>query len=253
MINITLFGKKLKTFLSGPDGVYANEDDRRLYIRFAPQMNGNWFPWSPYCTWSCEQNGQNIKQSVQSYVDMFRHVIDVFDLIGIHNSTRLQIIWAVNNVNFQESIDHFYPGDQYVDWIGIDGFNFGNTVPNNEWSDPVKVFSEILTSVSNISSSGKPLAVTEFGCVTKHKGVDAKSDWLNDALKLFQDHSVSMVISYNGDDKGVFGEANGDDNYDKFKCYKSWKESMSEDWMIGTNITNKRLISDHVFIYGKEK
>jgi len=250
---ITYFGKRLKTFLAGPDGIYGNDDDRRVYIRFAPQMNGNWYPWAPYCAWSCEQNGQKIKQSSISYVNMFRHVVDVFEnQLGIRNATRLQFIWSVNNVDFQEgSLHTFYPGDHYVDWIGVDGFNFGNTVPGNEWTEPEKVY-KVLQSVKNISLNGKPLAITEFGCVSKPKGADAKSDWIKNALKLFQESGVSMVISSNGDDKGVFGEQNGDDSYEKFKGFKSWKESMSEKWMIGTNTTIKRLVHDHVFMGGKE-
>jgi len=251
---LAYFGKRIKTFLAGPDGVYGNDDDRRVYIRFAPQPNGNWFPWSPYCAWSCEVNGQKIKQSSASYVNMFRHVVDYLDLhMGIRNSTRMQFIWSVNNVDFQEgSLHNFYPGDHYVDWIGVDGVNYGNTVPGNEWSDPEKVYLKVLQNVKNISLSGKPFAVTEFGCVTKPKGVDAKSDWLKTALQLFKEFNVKMIISANGDDKGVFGELNGDDGYEKFKGFKSWKESMSEDWMIGTNSSNKRLVNDHVFMTGIE-
>ena len=31
---------QIKSFLSGPDGVYGTSDDRRIYIRLAHEMNG---------------------------------------------------------------------------------------------------------------------------------------------------------------------------------------------------------------------
>ncbi|HEY9666287.1 MAG TPA: hypothetical protein V6C91_05750, partial [Coleofasciculaceae cyanobacterium] len=42
---ISKWADRLKTFLSGPDGVYQTSDDRRVYIRLAHEMNGNWYPW----------------------------------------------------------------------------------------------------------------------------------------------------------------------------------------------------------------
>lgn len=38
---INEFGDRLKTWLAGNNGVYGNSDDRRLYLRFAHEMNGN--------------------------------------------------------------------------------------------------------------------------------------------------------------------------------------------------------------------
>jgi len=255
---INNFAKKLKVFLSGPDGFFGNGDDRRAYVRFAHQMNGNWFPWSPSCSWSCEQTGQSIRQTSDSFVNMWQHVVNVLENVGIHNATRLQMVWSVNNINFQDPLTKFYPGDTYVDWIGVDGYNFGDTLPSHGWEPAATVFKDVFYNGRKVSSQ-KPLAVTEFGTVTSPKETTDKVKWIDDSFKIFNDQKVGMILCYNVDagktDFAVFDGANGDETYsDTYNGYSSYRKAIQGDWnMIGTNSTNARLISDDVFMRGIEK
>jgi len=251
------FGIKLKKFLAGPDGIYGNKDDRRAYIRFAHQMNGNWFPWAPNCAWSCEQTGQHISQSSHSYVNMWKHVVDLFDDMGFYNASRLQFIWTVNNINFQKPIEEFYPGDYYVGWIGVDGYNFGDTVPNHDWEPATTVFKNVFGLLRNISKE-KPVAITEFGSVTSPKGIDDKVQWITDSFEIFKKNDVKMILSFNVDggktDLSVFGGPKGDEIFQfSWNAYSSYRRALQDDWIIGTNSMNPRLISDDVFMFGEEK
>jgi Glycosyl hydrolase family 26 len=86
-----------------------------VVIRFAHEMNGNWYPWSPGV------NGN----TAADYVAAFRHVHDVFAAQGVTNVT-----WAwVPNIPYTGSVDlpQVYPGDAYVDQVGLDGYNWGTT------------------------------------------------------------------------------------------------------------------------------
>jgi len=252
-----IFAKRLKLFLAGPDGIFGTNDDRRVYVRFAHQMNGNWFPWSPSCSWSCEQNGQKIKQSATSYINMWKHVVDVFEDTGIHNDSRLQMVWTVNNINFQNPINEFYPGDYFVDWIGVDGYNFGNTIQDHNWESASTVFKDILTKVNLISN--RPIAITEFGTVSSPNGLDAKVSWITDSFNIFKSNNISMVLCYNvdGDNKdfAIFGGLKGDEVFSYSSQYynaiSSYRNAMGDHWMIGTNTSNIRLITDKQFITGE--
>jgi len=93
-------------------------------IRLDHEMNGTWYPWS-------ELNGSNRPingNGVGDYVKMWRHVHDVFQQEGA-NSLVIWI-WAPNIINnmqpashaTQEFLNGYYPGDDYVDWVGLSGY-----------------------------------------------------------------------------------------------------------------------------------
>jgi mannan endo-1,4-beta-mannosidase len=75
----------------------------RVFLRLAPEMNGNWYKYSGDPT---------------AYVAMWRHVHEVFAKAGVTNVTW---VWCpnVNPTNW----DSYYPGSAYVDVIGVDGFS----------------------------------------------------------------------------------------------------------------------------------
>jgi mannan endo-1,4-beta-mannosidase len=81
-----------------------------IAIRFAHEMNGNWYPWGVYT------NGN----SVGEYVRAWRHVHDIFTQIGANN-----VIWVWSpNIVYGDTTDlaELYPGNNYVDWIGLSGY-----------------------------------------------------------------------------------------------------------------------------------
>jgi len=102
-VYINTWADKLKTFLSGTDGVYNTADDRRAYLRFAHEMNGDWYSWSA-------AKGGN---SPTDYVNMWRHTKDIFDAKGM-DASRLQWVWSVNNTDEGGfTAEQYYPGDNY--------------------------------------------------------------------------------------------------------------------------------------------
>jgi autotransporter-associated beta strand protein len=136
-----------------------------FFLRFAHEMNGTWYPWSP---------GVNGNTSAQ-FVQMWRHVHDIFTGIGATNVTW---VWCVNVIpGLPTPINQLYPGDNYVDWISLDGYNR----LANPWQDFSAVAATTITQLTNIAP-GKPIMVGETGCNQTNNPTETKAQWFLNAL-----------------------------------------------------------------------
>ena len=83
-----------------------------LMLRFAHEMNGDWYPWSEGV------NGNGAGQ----YVAAYRRVVTLFRSVGATNVTW---VWSPN-VAYPGSVplSRLFPGDGYVDRTGLDGYNW---------------------------------------------------------------------------------------------------------------------------------
>jgi len=72
-------------------------------------MNGNWYPWGTTAT------------DPVDYVRAWRRIHDIFLEVGAAN---VIWVWSPNNINPvpQVPLKPFYPGDSYIDWIGVVGY-----------------------------------------------------------------------------------------------------------------------------------
>lgn len=136
-----------------------------VYLRFAHEPNGDWYPWSP-------AGGT----SPETYVAAWRHVHDLLDSKDAHN---VRWIWTVN-VPYPGSrpIDQHYPGDEYVDLVGVDGYNWGTTQQWSRWQSPEDLFGSTLDEVSELAP-GKPVVITE---VASAEEGGSKSRWIRDLV-----------------------------------------------------------------------
>lgn len=115
-------------------------------INLAPEMNGTWSPWGP---------GHNAN-TPEGYVAAYRHIVDIFRALG---ATNVGWIWAPNtDWNAQSVYGSYYPGDGYVDWLGMDGYNFGTTTSDG-WLTPAQIFGRSYTALTGLSA--KPIIIEE--------------------------------------------------------------------------------------------
>jgi hypothetical protein len=116
-----------------------------IAIRLAHEMNGDWYPW-----------GQGVNRNTYAgYVRMHRHVHDVFRKEGVRN---VIWIWSPNLVDPRPkvSIAKLYPGDKYVDWVGVVGYLRG--------SDPYYTYAQVYRkTLARLNTFGrtKPILITE--------------------------------------------------------------------------------------------
>jgi beta-mannanase len=132
-----------------------------LFLRFAHEMNGDWYPWSEGV------NGNTPGQ----YVAAWRHVHDIFAQVGATNVTW---VWTPNVImGSTPTLASLYPGDAYVDWIGADGYNWGTTQSWSSWQTFDDVFGATLATLQRISA--KPIIIGELAS-TEVGG--AKATWI---------------------------------------------------------------------------
>ncbi len=119
-----------------------------VLLRFAHEMNGNWYPWA---------EGVN-GNARGEYAATWRHIHDVFTSAGASN---VSWVWSPN-VSYTGStpLGELYPGDGYVDWVALDGYNWGTTVSWHSWQRPEQVFDASLAELAAVAP-GKPLMIAE--------------------------------------------------------------------------------------------
>ncbi|RFC70617.1 glycosyl hydrolase [Streptomyces sp. AcE210] len=125
-------------------------------ISFADEMNGDWEKWG------------TTETTPKEYVRAWRHIHDVFEDVGASNA-----IWAwspniINPVGHQ-NLKPYYPGGNYVDWVGLIGY-FTDWDPHTFEG----LFGPTESEVRRFSR--KPMLLLETGAMPgKHRAGDVRA------------------------------------------------------------------------------
>jgi hypothetical protein len=141
-----------------------------FFLRFNWEMNGNWFPWS---------EGVNGNKTGE-YVTAWRHVHDIFTSVGASNVTW---VWCPNVDPGKEfrDIASLYPGDGYVDWTSLDGYNWGKAPYRPAgWKTFDQLYSSTYHRIVDTIAPSKPMVIGEVGS-TEYGG--SKATWISEMLK----------------------------------------------------------------------
>jgi hypothetical protein len=152
-----------------------------VVMRFAHEMNGFWYPW-------CEQSNGN---GPGEYVAAWRHVHDAFAQAGAKNVTWL---WSPN-VTYPGAtpLASLYPGDSYVDWIGLSGY-YG-TAGREAYISFDEIFTATIAELNTFTR--KPVVITETGA-TNVAGQQAR--WITEMFQQLPQHpEVIGVIWFEAD------------------------------------------------------
>jgi beta-mannanase len=128
------------------------------------EMNGDWYPWSG------TENGNTAEEETRAY----QHIHDMFTLVP-----NVKFGWDVNSDSVPDSagntLEDYYPGSAYVDYVGVDGFNDAN---------PWMSFNDIFAStLSRLSVYRKPLFIFSFASAEGR----AKPTWIESAMQSIKD------------------------------------------------------------------
>ncbi|WP_174536922.1 glycoside hydrolase family 26 protein [Micromonospora chalcea] len=134
-------------------------------IRFAHEMNGDWYPW-------CERANGN---RPGDYVRAWRHVHDLFARAGATNVTW---VWSPNARwdKTTAGLTGLYPGDDYVDWVGVTGYYGTGAFTKTYWSFD-QIFGPTIAEIRKVTR--KPLVVTETGAADT---AGRKARWIRETF-----------------------------------------------------------------------
>lgn len=151
----------------------------QVIIRFGHEMNGNWYPWG---------------NRPAEYISAYRRIHGMFVSRGAAN---VRWMWSINAENVPPSpitaVRQYYPGDAFVDIIGLDGFNFGTSQPGSVWRSFTAVFSP---AYQYIAGYKKPIMISEIGCA--ETGGD-KAQWIRDMAGVLREKmpGIDEIVWFN--------------------------------------------------------
>ncbi len=163
-----------------------------FFLRYDWEMNGNWFPWSE------SVNGNNPGE----YVAAWRHVHDIFTSVGATNATWAWCPYSEIDRSFA-ALAPLYPGDEYVDWTCMDGFNWGSNPTNpHSWKGFKEIFASTYRKIVKRIAPSKPVVLAEMASTGKGR---AKATWIHNMFEELQTNfrRIRALIWFDQVDRGV--------------------------------------------------
>lgn len=159
----------------------SRPSDDVIYVRTGEEFNGNWMPWSAA--------GRE-----QDFVRAYRHFVDAFRSV----SDRFRFEWNANIRETRMNPADAYPGDDYVDVIGMDFYY------NTKWNptDPVMAWDQMVHDQYGLQwledfakAHNKPTAYPEWGI-----NFDGAGPYIERAAQWFSSHHVLYQSVWNSND-----------------------------------------------------
>lgn len=139
---------------------HAKALNHPMFLRLGHEMNDPYrYPWGP----------QNNKPA--EFVAAWKHVVDIFKKEKVEN-----VLWVWAPHTAYGFYDEYYPGDNYVDWVGTGVLNYGTAVTWSQWWSFDDILSKFYTQTQKYN---KPIMITEFGSLAV--GGD-RAEWYRKAL-----------------------------------------------------------------------
>jgi hypothetical protein len=181
-------GPTTKTIESGALDGYIKEYARQVkaYRRpvlirlFGGEFNGSW--WFGQSPWA------NPALTTADFVAAWRRVVDIFRQEGTLNASFAWVpnVFPPTPVSWVDSdIASYYPGDEYVDWVGADLYD-------------VSPVSDLGAVYNFATAHGKPFFLAEWGVRLTGSTLTPpeQRDWLEAVFDYIENHPAIKAISY---------------------------------------------------------
>jgi beta-mannanase len=161
------------------------EDD--VIRRTAQQMKA--FGHEFFMRYCWEMDGSRKQGTVKGpdrFNEAWRRMHRIFQEEG---ATNVIWTWTANAAGFKDKRrytnneppgPYFYPGDEYVDWIAADGYNWGVSKRNqgDRWRQVLEIFDEFMVFAR---AHPKPIMIGEYGAQEQDEDPEAKPEWMRHA------------------------------------------------------------------------
>lgn len=161
----------------------TDKSGKKIPVIFRPwhEHTGSWFFWgADLCT-------------PEDYKALWHHMRERMDQAGVDN-----VLWAYSpdRIRTAEQFYERYPGDDYVDIVGVDVYHFGGTDGLDRYREDAARSLDIVRGIA--SERGKIAAFTETGL----ESVTMPEWWTDVLLPILREHPVAYVVVWrNAHDK----------------------------------------------------
>jgi beta-mannanase len=164
---------RLRRIVAGDHDDYIRQWGRDLrdfghevLLRFAHEMNHDAYPW-----------GVGVQGNTgRDYVRAWRRVVR---LVRAEGATNVRFVWCpVAPYPGSPGLRGCFPGDRFVDVVGMDGYNAGTAADWGGWLSFTEIFGPLYRRVRRLSD--RPVMVCETGCAEEGGN---KARWITRAFQ----------------------------------------------------------------------
>lgn len=164
-----------------------NEYDYPVLFRINNEMNGSWVLYSSYF----------VGKDTDLFTDCYRYIYDKFQEKNVNN---LIFVWNPNEISYPNyAYNHYlsyYPGNKYVDIIGLTAYNTGTYYSGEIWRKFEEAYDDFYYDYTEHFT--QPMMITEYSCSST--GGD-KSAWFTDMFKTIDKYDkIKLAVLWNGQD-----------------------------------------------------
>jgi hypothetical protein len=203
----------------------AKAFNKTVLIRFLHEFNGNWYVWSG------NKNGKG-NGGPQKVVAVWKYVVDRFKDQGADN---VKWMWVPHGPSTDLSteewnnVSNYWPGKEYVDWIGLDGYNF---YPKDPWGGdrPLRSFDDCFRALYDSCAilGNQPMMIAEFGTGEFQFENSNKATWITDAFqKIKTDYPRIKIFTWFNINKELDWRVNSSP-----EALKAFREAMKDPYYI---------------------
>ncbi|KAB0669634.1 hypothetical protein F6V30_12595 [Oryzomonas sagensis] len=143
---------------------------KAILLRPMHEMNGSWYPWG----------GTVNNNTPEEFLKAWNHIRTLFFEVGASN---VKWVWSPYTSSYPDThenrICNYFPGDDQIDMIALDGYNWGASTEWSNWHSFVDLFRDGYDIVTSLSR--RPVIIGEVGCAELG---GEKPDWISDMFSI---------------------------------------------------------------------
>lgn len=158
--------------------------NKPMFIRFANEMNVS-----------------SLGDNPDRYIEVFRNVANM-----VHEYPNFAVVWSPNDMGaLDRPFEYFYPGDEYVDWIGVSSYMKKYFQGRKDTLDKEAIYfmtgdyawstNALKPIVKFMEANGinKPIMISEGGVATENQYGEDLTDW---ASPRFRNMYYNLIMKY---------------------------------------------------------
>lgn len=165
------------------------ESQATIFLRVGNEMNGDWCAYSPI----------HLSRDPDIYKAFYRYICDFFKKEGV--ADQMLFVWNPNEADFPpykwNDPGLTWPGNDYVDIVGLTAYNTGNYYPHEKWRSFNAMYFPLYQEYQALYD--QPMMITEFSSSSFGGN---KAAWVRDMLATIDTGypNIKVAIWWNHED-----------------------------------------------------